>query len=61
MVPKSHYGYHRVQADTYKDHYRGLYGQPRLYLAKTTYLGQIWAFKALFSPYRSYIEESYRI
>ena len=31
-------GIYSVQSDTYKVHYRGLYDQPRLYQAKSTYL-----------------------
>ena len=38
------------QPDTYKAHYMGLYGQPRLYQAKMTYLGQIGPFM----PYLKY-------
>ena len=32
--PKNHQGQPMVQPETYKAHYRGLYGQPRLYQAK---------------------------
>ena len=51
----------RVQADTYKIHYRGLYRQPRIYQAKIMYLGQNMSFQVLFRLYRPYIDDSYSI
>ena len=40
IEPRNYKGYPRVPSDTYKVHYRDLYGQPWPYQAKITYSGQ---------------------
>ena len=59
--PRNHQRYFRVQTDTYKVHYRGLYSQPRLYHVKTAYLRQNRAFQAQFRQYRPYNGHSYSV
>ena len=48
---RNHYWYRRVQPDTFKVYYSGLYGQTRLYMVKLPIKGKIGPFR----PYFDYI------